>query len=214
MGRETPRILLLGPPGAGKGTQASNLVDEYGVDHVSTGDMLRANKEMETEYGMPREYMEAGELVPDEVMEAVVEEALADREGFVLDGYPRTLDQAEFLEEITDLDAAVFIDVDREELIRRLTGRRTCTECGRNYHVEYDPPEEPGVCDDCGGDLHQREDDQEGVVRNRLEVYDEQTAPVVAFYREEGAVVEVDGEGSPDAVWERVHAAVEDALGD
>jgi len=211
MADDQPRILLLGPPGAGKGTQSARLADEYGIDHVTTGDALRANREMETEYGTPREYMEAGELVPDPVVNEIVSAALADADGFVLDGYPRNLDQAEYLADATDLDAVVFMSVDREELIDRLTGRRVCDDCGANYHVDYQPPDEPGVCDDCGGDLIQREDDTEETVRERLRVYEENTAPVVEHYRDEDAFAEVDGGADPDTVFDRIVAAVEDA---
>ncbi|MFB6126580.1 MAG: adenylate kinase [Halolamina sp.] len=203
-------ILLLGPPGAGKGTQASRLCETYDLDHVSTGDALRANKDMETEYGTPREYMEAGDLVPDEVVNEVLAAALASADGYVLDGYPRTLEQVAFLDDATDLDVVVFLDVDREELVARLTGRRVCDDCGANYHVEFDQPETEGVCDDCGGELYQREDDGEATVRNRLDTYDEETQPVIDHYRETGQLVAVDGEGSPDEVFGRVTDVVDD----
>jgi adenylate kinase len=206
-----PKVLILGPPGAGKGTQSTRIAEEFDVEHVSTGDMLRANKDMETEHGTPREYMEAGDLVPDEVMEAVVEEGLSGREGFVLDGYPRTLEQAEFLEGVTDLEVILYVEVPREELIDRLTGRRVCDDCGTNYHVEYDQPETEGVCDECGGNLIQREDDQADTVRNRLDVYHENTAPVVEHYEDRAAFVTVDGDRAPDAVWDDVRAAIADA---
>jgi len=206
-----PKVLILGPPGAGKGTQSTRIAEEFDVEHVSTGDMLRANKDMETAHGTPREYMEAGELVPDEVMEAVVEEGLSGREGFVLDGYPRTLDQAEFLESVTDLDVILYVEVPREELIDRLTGRRVCDDCGTNFHVEYDQPDTEGVCDECGGELIQREDDQPDTVRNRLDVYHENTAPVVEHYEGRETFVTVDGDRAPDAVWTDVRAAVDDA---
>jgi adenylate kinase len=205
-----PKVLILGPPGAGKGTQSTRIAEEFDVEHVSTGDMLRANKDMETEHGTPREYMEAGDLVPDEVMEAVVEEGLSGREGFVLDGYPRTLEQAEFLEGVTDLEVILYVEVPREELIDRLTGRRVCDDCGTNYHVEYDQPETEGVCDECGGNLIQREDDQADTVRNRLDVYHENTAPVVEHYEDRTAFVTVDGDRAPDAVWDDVRAAIAD----
>jgi adenylate kinase len=206
-----PRILILGPQGAGKGTQSRRLVEAFGVEHVSTGDILRENRDMETEHGTPREYMEAGELVPDSVMEAVVEEALAGREGYVLDGYPRNRSQAEFLDGITTLDLVLALDIDDETAVERLSGRRVCEECGTNYHVDFDPPAEAGVCDDCGGDLAQRDDDTPEAIRNRLETYHEETEPVVEFYREESSVpvVEVDGEQSPDAVFEEIRSAVE-----
>jgi len=205
-----PKVLILGPPGAGKGTQSTRIAEEFDVEHVSTGDMLRANKDMETAHGTPREYMEAGELVPDEVMEAVVEEGLSGREGFVLDGYPRTLEQAEFLESVTDLDVILSVEVPREELIERLTGRRVCDDCGTNFHVEYDRPDTEGVCDECGGELIQREDDQPDTVRNRLDVYHENTAPVVEHYAGRETFVTVDGDRAPDEVWTDVRAAVAD----
>ena len=204
-----PHILLLGPPGAGKGTQSERLAEAFDVDHVSTGDMLRANKDMETEYGTPREFMEAGELVPDEVMEEVVKAGLADADGFVLDGYPRTLPQAEFLADITDLDVVLYLDVSEAEVVRRLSGRRVCAECDATYHVEFDPPEEEGVCDVCGGELVQRDDDTEETIRTRLDEYREKTEPVVEFYREESDLVAIDGEQPPDDVWADVRAAVE-----
>lgn len=197
-------ILLLGPPGAGKGTQASRLCETYDLDHVSTGDALRANREMETEYGTPSEYMEAGDLVPDAVVNEVLATALDAADGYVLDGYPRNLDQVAFLDDATDLDVVVFLDVDREELVARLTGRRMCQKCGTSYHVEFDRPETAGVCDDCGDELSQREDDTEETVRNRLDTYDEETQPVIDHYRETGRLVAVDGEGSPEEVFDRV----------
>jgi len=201
----------MGPQGAGKGTQSRRIVEAFDVEHVSTGDMLRANKDMETEHGTPREYMEAGELVPDEVMEAVVEEALADKDGYVLDGYPRTQGQAEFLAGIEDIDGVLFIDISDETAVERLSGRRVCPECGANYHVEFDQPEEEGVCDECGADLKQRDDDEPEAIRTRLSEYHDQTEPVVAFYEDETEVpvVTIDGERSPDEVWEDVRDAIE-----
>ena len=204
-----PHILILGAPGAGKGTQSKRLADHYGIEHVTTGDALRARKDMETDYGTPREYMEAGELVPDPVVNAIVEAAVEDADGFVLDGYPRNLEQAEHLSEITDLDVVLLLDVGREELIDRLTGRRVCSQCGANYHVDFDPPEEPGVCDECGGELIQRDDDTEDTVRERLRVYEENTEPVVEHYDDEGVLVRVDGEQTPDDVWASVREAVD-----
>jgi len=203
------RILLLGAPGAGKGTQSAKLADEYGVDHVTTGDALRANKEMETEYGTPKSFMDAGELVPDPVVNEIVEAALDEADGFVLDGYPRNVEQAEFLSEITDLDAVILLDVDEEVLVDRLAGRRVCDDCGANYHVDFQPPEEAGVCDECGGELIQREDDTEETARERLAVFYENTEPVVDHLRDEGVLVEVDGEAPPDEVFARIRDVVE-----
>ena len=207
-------FLLLGPPGAGKGTQSQRLAEEFGVEHVTTGDALRGNKgmdisDMDTEYDTPGEYMDAGELVPDKVVNVIVEEALTAADGYVLDGYPRNLDQAEFLADITDLDTVVYLAVDEEVLVARLTGRRVCEACGENYHVEFEPPAESGVCDECGGNLVQREDDTEETARERLSVYEENTAPVVEHYREAGTLTEIDGEASPDEVFASIVDAVE-----
>ncbi|MFC6824487.1 adenylate kinase [Halopelagius fulvigenes] len=205
-------ILLLGAPGAGKGTQSKRLAEEFGLEHVTTGDALRANKDMDisdmdTEYDTPREYMDAGELVPDEVVNEIVKEALSNADGYVLDGYPRNLDQAEYLTEITDLDAAVYLDVGEEELVRRLTGRRLDPETGDIYHTEFDMPDD----EDVQERLVQRDDDTEETVRERLRVYEENTEPVVEHYREEGVLVEIDGEQTPDDVFEDVADAVESA---
>jgi adenylate kinase len=205
-------ILLLGAPGAGKGTQSKRLAGEFDLEHVTTGDALRANKDMDIsdmgfEYDTPREYMDAGELVPDDVVNEIVKEALSNADGYVLDGYPRNLDQAEYLSGITDLDAAVYLDVGEDELVRRLTGRRLDPETGDIYHTEFDMPEDEEVRER----LVQRDDDTEETVRERLRVYEENTAPVVEHYRDEGVLVEVDGEQTPDGVFEDVADAVESA---
>jgi adenylate kinase len=209
-----PNILLLGPPGAGKGTQSSNIVSEYGVEHVTTGDALRANKgmdisDLDVAYDTPGGFMDAGELVPDEVVNEIVKTALQDADGYVLDGYPRNLDQAEYLDGITDLDVVAFLEVPREELVERLTGRRVCDDCGANFHVEFNQPAEEGVCDECGGELVQRDDDTEETVRERLNVFDENTQPVIDHYDIRDDLVRIDGEGTPEEVWEELHAAIE-----
>lgn len=206
----TDQVLLLGPPGAGKGTQSANIAEAYDLEHITTGDVLRARKDMETPHGTPREYMEAGELVPDPVVNEIVKAAIESADGFVLDGYPRNLDQAEYLDEIADLDVVIHLDVGRDELERRLTGRRVCSECGANYHVEYAPPEVEGVCDECGGELVQRDDDRPETVRERLRVYEETTAPVVDRYRRtHGSFVSIDGERPPDEVWRAIRSELE-----
>jgi adenylate kinase len=212
-----PNILVMGPQGAGKGTQSSNIVETYGVEHVTTGDALRANKEMDisdmdTEYDTPRAYMDAGDLVPDVVVDAIVEEALSEADGFVLDGYPRNPDQAQALDGMTDLDAVISISVSREVSIDRLTGRRVCEDCGANYHVEFDQPEKEGVCDECGGALVQRDDDTQEAVGNRLDIFEEKTQPVIDRYRGREEFVEIDGEQPPDAVWAEIEAALEERV--
>ena len=211
----SPHVLLLGAPGAGKGTQSKRIAERFDVDHITTGDALRNNKEMDiSELGFkhdtPEGFMNAGELVPDEVVNEIVVTALGNADGFVLDGYPRNIEQAEFLDDRTALDAVVRLAVNDEELVDRLTGRRVCPDCGANYHVEFDQPEEAGVCDECGTELEQREDDTEETVRERLRVFAENTEPVIEHYRGSDAYVEIDGEGTPDDVWEQVEAAVEE----
>lgn len=204
-----PRILILGAPGAGKGTQSKRLCEAYDIEHITTGDALRANKQMETEYGTPAEYMDAGELVPDPLVNEIVAAALEDADGFVLDGYPRNESQVEYLDDATDLDVVLYLDVDEEELVRRLTGRRVCPECGTSYHVEFSAPEEEGVCDECGAALVQRDDDTEKTVRERLKTYEENTEDVIEHYRSTDEFVEVDGEQTPDEVWADVKDAVD-----
>jgi len=207
-----PRIVLLGPPGAGKGTQSSNIEEEFEVTHITTGDALRANKDTETEHGTPREYMDAGELVPDPVVNEIVVEALSAADGFVLDGYPRNIEQAEYLAEMTAVDVVPLLQVSEGELVRRLTGRRVCPDCGATYHTEFEPPEQGGICDECGSELTQRDDDTEETVRERIRVYRENTEPVVEHYRESGELVEIGGEGSPEEVWEELRTAIDEAV--
>ena len=200
-------VLLLGAPGAGKGTQSKRLAEEFGLEHITTGDALRANKDMQTDYGTPREYMEKGELVPDELVNEIVEAALSEAEGFVLDGYPRNESQAEHLSDIADLDYVFFLDVDEDELVNRLTGRRVDPETGENFHVDYNMPDDENVRER----LVQRDDDTEETVRERLRVYRENTEPVVEHYRDEGVLVEIDGEQTPDEVLEDISAHLDDA---
>ncbi|WP_232702632.1 adenylate kinase [Halobacterium wangiae] len=209
----SPHVLILGAPGAGKGTQSRRLTEEFGIEHVTTGDALRGNKEMDIghldlEYDTPGEYMDAGELVPDPVVNEIVKKALEDADGYVLDGYPRNESQTEYLDSITDLDVVLYLDVAEDELVRRLTGRRVCEDCGATYHVDFDPPAEEGVCDECGGDLYQREDDTEETARERIRVYEENTQDVVDYFRDEGVLAEIDGEQTPDEVWDDVRDTV------
>lgn len=202
------QIVMLGPPGSGKGTQSTRISEKYALEHITTGDALRARKDMETPHGTPREFMEAGELVPDPVVNEIVVKAIDDVDGFVLDGYPRNLEQAQFLDEQSTLDCVLYLEVSDEELVSRLTGRRVCPECGRNYHLEFAPPKTEGTCDECGAELIQREDDTEATVRNRLGVFEEQTAPVIEYYEERSSFVEIDGEQSPDDVWDEIDSVL------
>ena len=212
---DQPRILILGAPGAGKGTQSTKIAERFDVEHVTTGDALRGNKGMDIahlglEYDTPRGYMDRGELVPDAVVNEIVETALDVADGFVLDGYPRNMEQARELEGMTELDVVIALDVSEAELVRRLTGRRVCADCGANYHVDFDPPERAGICDECDGELVQREDDTEETVRERLRVYRENTEPVIEYYAEAGRLVTIDGERPPEAVWSSIEAAIEE----
>lgn len=211
------RAVLFGPPGAGKGTQAARLADRYDVPHIATGDIFRSNVNGGTDLGREaKRYMDEGELVPDEVVIGMVADHLEDSgsAGFLLDGFPRTLPQAEALEGILDdldrpLDVVLHFRIDDDEVVRRIAGRRVCVECGATYHVDSDPPDQEGVCDGCGGDVIHREDDREDVVRNRLSVYHEETAPLAGFYRDRGILVEVDAIGDPDRITQRAVDAVE-----
>jgi adenylate kinase len=211
------RLVLVGPPGAGKGTQAQFVAAHLSVAQVSTGDIFRANVSQGTPLGkQAKEYMDAGDLVPDEVTVAMVRDRLAERDtqrGFLLDGFPRTVPQAVQLDEILDamraaLDVVLELVVDDGEVIRRLSGRRTCHNCGHIWHVDFDPPTAEGVCDNCGGELFQRDDDQAETIRHRLEVYYEQTAPLIGYYAEHGILVGIDAMGPVDDVTERASAAL------
>ncbi len=200
------RVVLLGPPGGGKGTQAERLAEHFGVAHLSTGDMLRAAIAEGTELGRKAEdYVNAGELVPSELLADVVRERLYEEREFLLDGYPRNIGQAEFLETFEGLpvDGVLYINVDDETLVRRLTGRRICPEDGTIYHIENDPPPNGTGCGVCGAELIQREDDGEETVRRRLDVYKEETEPLIDFYKSRGLLAEIDGKGTVDEVFAR-----------
>ena len=203
------KILLMGPPGAGKGTQAEKLTQLFNIPHISTGDMFRKAQKDGTELGVKaKSYMDQGQLVPDEVTIGIVKERLSEKDcenGFLLDGFPRTVDQANALENILDelnmsLDAVVNIQVDKEYLIERLTGRRVCRSCGATYHVNFNAPAVTDICDKCGGELYQRNDDKIETVGNRLDVYAAQTAPLIAFYQDKGIMKSIDGSQSMEAV--------------
>lgn len=195
-------LILLGPPGAGKGTQAVKIVEKYKVPHISTGDIFRANIKNGTELGKKaKEYMDKGELVPDDlVCEIATSRLLEDdcKDGFLLDGFPRTVYQAEKLDEFLEkhgkkVDKVLDIAVEKEELMTRLTGRRVCKACGATYHVTNIPPKQEGICDKCGGELMQRADDTAETVENRIEVYNSQTMPLVEYYEKAGNIAHIDG---------------------
>ena len=196
------RTILLGPPGAGKGTQAVKIVEKYGIPHISTGDIFRENIKKGTELGKKaQEYMNKGELVPDDLVIAIATARLLEddcKNGFLLDGFPRTVYQAEKLDEFLEahnskIDKVVDISVGKEELMIRLTGRRVCKKCGASYHIVNIPPKQEGVCDICGGPLIQRDDDNAETAANRIEVYEEQTRPLVDYYKKAGNLVLIDG---------------------
>lgn len=206
-------ILFLGAPGAGKGTQASLIAKKLNIPHISTGDIFREAVSKGTELGRKaKEYMDRGELVPDEVVIGIVKERLSQedcRKGFVLDGFPRTVAQAEALDKVLEdlgakLDFVFNINVSEEEVVRRLTGRRTCRNCNAVYHVEFNPPAKDGICDACGGELYQRDDDKEETVRNRMRVYLEKTAPLIDYYKSKGVLIDINGELPVDGVTKEI----------
>lgn len=206
-------ILLLGPPGAGKGTQAERIKKEFGLAHISTGDMLREAVAQGTDMGLKAKgFMDAGDLVPDEVVIGIVAERLAQPDcggGFLLDGFPRSLIQAQELDQALEaggkkITLALAIIVEEKELVKRLTGRRLCRECARPYHVAFKPPATQDICDECGGGLYQRSDDTEETVRNRLDVYRRQTEPLIDYYRSQGVLAEIAGVGHPDEIYKKI----------
>ncbi|MQA78319.1 MAG: adenylate kinase [Streptosporangiales bacterium] len=211
------RIVLVGPPGAGKGTQAQFISSHLAIANISTGDLFRANVSQGTPLGVEaKRYMDTGDLVPDEVTIKMVRERLAEedaRDGFLLDGFPRTVPQAEVLGGMLDeldrgLDVVLELVVDDDEVVRRLAGRRTCRQCGTVWHIDFDPPTDANSCDHCGGELFQRDDDREETVRHRLEVYNDQTAPLVAYYADRGILVGIDATGPVEEVTDRAIGAL------
>jgi adenylate kinase len=212
------RIVLVGPPGAGKGTQAQFIASHLAIPRISTGDIFRYNVTTGTELGrQAREYMERGDLVPDKITLGMVRTRLAEddaQEGFLLDGFPRNVPQAETLKKMlaeewdARLNLVLELVVEDEEVVRRLSGRRTCRRCERVWHVLYDPPNHEGICDDCDGELFQRDDDSEDTIRHRLEVYAEQTAPLISFYADEGTLIGIDATGPVEEVTSRALAAL------
>ncbi|MBS3812393.1 adenylate kinase [Candidatus Bipolaricaulota bacterium] len=202
-------LILLGGPGAGKGTQASRIVDSMDLVHLSTGDILREEVSEGTELGrQAKEYMDRGDLVPDELIIDMVSNKLDQDSGYLFDGFPRTISQAEELEDVLEIDKVIYINISKEEAVRRLSARRVCSECGEIYNLLFDKPSEPGVCDKCNGELYQRSDDRPEVIRNRFETFLEQSAPLIDFYRDRGTLVEVDGEREPGEIFEEVRSAI------
>jgi len=206
-------IILLGPPGAGKGTQAKMLIDKYRMPQISTGDILRAAVKEGTPLGKEaKSFMDKGQLVPDSVVIGIVEERIQQpdcQRGYMLDGFPRTVPQAEALDEMlkkrkSKIDHVVSIEVGRDELVKRLTGRRTCRECGEGFHIHSKPPKKAGKCDKCGAELYQRDDDNEKTVTARLQVYENQTFPLIEYYKKQGKVKPVDGLGEMKTIFERI----------
>jgi adenylate kinase len=215
------RIVLLGAPGSGKGTQAKRLVDRYHIPQISTGDLLRAQVAAGTDLGrQAKEAMDAGRLVSDELVLAMIRERLGEADaqaGCILDGFPRNTGQAESLDSLLDeleqpIDLALLIDVDFDVLMQRLTGRRTCKDCGQMYNVYTSPPAVDGICDKCGGDVVQRSDDNEETIRNRLAVYRDQTAPLIDYYRSQGKLKEVQGIGDIDDIFAGICKLVDEQM--
>lgn len=213
-------ILLMGPPGAGKGTQAEKLIREYGIPQISTGDMFRAAVKSGTALGKEaKSYMDKGALVPDSVTVGIVKERLAQddcKKGWILDGFPRTTGQASALDAILhdlgiQLTAVLDFNVNRDDLVKRVSGRLVCRQCGASFHKEFRPPKQEGVCDNCGGELYQRADDNEVTVRERLAVYDTSTKPLIDYYKVSGRYYEINGDQSMDKVFADVQAALKKA---
>lgn len=211
------RIVLLGAPGAGKGTQAKKLIERYDMPQISTGDVLRKAATDSTPLGLEaKSYMDKGQLVPDSIVVGLIEEMLMQeccKKGFILDGFPRNIAQAEALDGMLlglemPIDAALVVDVPRGDLMKRLTGRRTCRNCSQMYNVYFSPPKADGICDKCGGNLHQRNDDKEETIKKRLDVYDIQTVPLINYYKNKGILKTVRGTGSIDEIYRDVCIAL------
>ncbi len=212
------RMILLGPPGAGKGTQAKDLVNKYGIPQISTGDILRKNLAEKTPLGLEaKKYMDKGELVPDSVVVGIVKERLKESDcakGYILDGFPRTVPQAQELDKAladmgTPLDKVLSIEVPDEELVKRLSGRRTCRSCQEGFHVMFKKPKVEGKCDKCGGELYQRDDDKEESIKNRLKVYQSSTSPLIDYYKAKGLLRDVNGVGDMKEILGRMVKALE-----
>jgi len=207
------RLIFLGLPGAGKGTQAEKIAKKFNIPQISTGDILRENVRNGTELGKKaKTYMDEGKLVPDDIIINMIKERLKNPDcanGFILDGFPRTIEQAGALEDISPIDYAIFIDVPTDVLIERLTGRRSCKKCNAVYHIKYNPPKKPGICDACGGELYQRDDDKVETVKKRIEAYNNQTKPLVSYYKEKGILITIDGNRPIDEISKDIQEILE-----
>ncbi len=212
-------LIMVGPPGGGKGTYSDRLSEEYDIPHIASGDIFRNEVKEETELGEKvKKYVENGELVPDRIVNQVVEDRLSKsdcRHGFILDGYPRTLDQAIELENIADIDLVINLDVAEEVLIGRLSSRRVCEDCGAIYNLRFLPPEKEGVCDECGGDLYQREDDKPEVIRKRIDEYREKSRPLLEYYRDKDIVIDIDipEERPIEEIIDEINSAINEKFG-
>ena len=211
------RLILVGPPGAGKGTQAVHLAAHYRIAHISTGDIFRANLKNGTQLGkQAQSYMDRGELVPDSVTNEMVKDRLGENDlanGFLLDGFPRNTNQAQVLDNILTernmpLDAVLELAIDNTEIIKRLSGRRTCQNCAKTFHIIFEKPKVDGLCDNCNGQLYQREDDQEEVIARRLQVYDQQTAPILSYYKKMGLLLSISALGEVSQITQRAISAL------
>lgn len=212
-------LVLLGPPGAGKGTQAERIVEKYDLVYISTGDILRNAIKKKTSLGLQaQQYMEKGQLVPDDLVISIVTERFQESDcagGALLDGFPRTVGQAQSLDGVLAemnrrIDRVILFTVEEEELTSRLTGRRVCRECGANFHIKFNAPKVRNVCDQCGGELYQREDDSLGTVVERLKVYRDQTAPLIEYYRERGLLTSIDGNADIDKIFNQISSVVDE----
>lgn len=216
--KQPMNMIFLGGPGAGKGTQAAKVAKRCGIPHIATGDILKQARRNKSPMGLKaKEYMDRGDLVPDEVVIGIIEERLQEKDvnlGFILDGFPRTLAQGDALYSTLKkggriIDHVIYFKTDNEEIVKRLSGRRTCEGCGEPYHVVYNPPTNKGTCNKCNGTLYQREDDQEDTINVRLRVYQEQTAPLIAYYRERGLLREINAVGGIDEIFEKIISVLE-----
>ena len=216
-------LILLGPPGAGKGTQAIMISERYKIPQISTGDILRQAVREKTLLGIKaKEFMEKGQLVPDDIVVGIIEERLQEKDcnnGFILDGFPRTKPQAEALQTIMakrgkSIDHVINIEINTDELLRRLTGRRTCKNCGAMFHIIFHPPKREGICDKCGGNLYQREDDKEETILTRLREYEKQTFPLIQYYQQKSVLRSIKGEGDKEEIFNQISFLLDKMIGE